>query len=286
MPKVYADGVNLFYRQAGRGPDVILVHGLAANLSSWYFRITPPLAQHYRVTAYDLRGHGLSDMPPTGYTSAEMANDMRGLLDALSIRRAHLVGHSFGGLVALHFTALFPERVETLTIADSRVGALQPVPKLRDWPQWQAWKRRAKRFGITPDDDQHLDHRLLEWLALHGRSGRHMRTSFFLPFDNGNGGRRVALQWLRLLGNTTARSDFGAEAGMTLAAIQRVDQPTRAIFGAYSFCLPTCRALQEQMPRCDAVIIPRVGHFHPIVRPIAFLRHLRGFLAAAERSRN
>src|SRR3954451_2937704 len=77
MPKILANGLNLHYLQVGSGPHVIMVHGLTGNLAVWHFTAIPALRERYRITTFDLRGHGRSDMPPTGYTTRAMAEDLR-----------------------------------------------------------------------------------------------------------------------------------------------------------------------------------------------------------------
>ncbi|MFL5542204.1 MAG: alpha/beta fold hydrolase, partial [Longimicrobiaceae bacterium] len=121
MPRALVGGVHLHYAQTGRGPDLVMVHGLGANLAFWGLRIAPLLAREFRVTSYDLRGHGRSAAPPAGYTCADMAGDLLGLMEHLELAPAHLVGHSFGGGVALLAAALRPERVRTLVLADAIV---------------------------------------------------------------------------------------------------------------------------------------------------------------------
>ena len=125
MPKAAINGFDVHYQQMGQGADVVLLHGLFASLAFWYFSVMPGLAKSFRVTAYDLRGHGYTDIPNAGYTSSDMANDLHALLDHLQIERAHLVGHSFGGAVALQYTLIHPERVHSLTLADAWVPGLQ-----------------------------------------------------------------------------------------------------------------------------------------------------------------
>ena len=74
MPKVSANGLNFHYQQSGAGPDVILIHGVTGDLSIWFLcQAMGTLGQSFRVTAYDLRGHGYSDLAKSGYTSAELA---------------------------------------------------------------------------------------------------------------------------------------------------------------------------------------------------------------------
>ena len=96
MPEVEVNGTRLFYQQSGDGPDVVLVHAVTSNQAVWVFTgLVDALAADFRVTTYDLRGHGASDRPPTGYTSADMAEDFRQLHAALGLgpalpRRAQL----------------------------------------------------------------------------------------------------------------------------------------------------------------------------------------------------
>jgi len=109
MPKVFARGINFHYLTRGEGLDIVLLHGVTSSLAAWYNGILFALeAAGFRVTVYDLRGHGLSDSTPTGYNSSEMAEDLLALLDALGLEQPMLAGHSFGGAVALHFALLHP----------------------------------------------------------------------------------------------------------------------------------------------------------------------------------
>ncbi len=113
MPKLKANGLNFHYQQAGSGPDVILIHGVTGDLSIWFLcEAMGVLARSFRVTAFDLRGHGYSDVPRDGYTSADQAGDVMAIMDALEIDRAMLVGHSFGAVIATHAAVLYPDRID------------------------------------------------------------------------------------------------------------------------------------------------------------------------------
>ena len=137
MGKVICNGALLNYRTVGEGEDIVLIHGLAANHAFWHMKVLLSLVRDFRVTVYDLRGHGHSDMPAEGYTSLNLACDLNELLNHLEIKQAHLIGHSLGGLVSLQYARLHPERVRTLTIADSRIRSLQPTNFIKDWPNSQ-----------------------------------------------------------------------------------------------------------------------------------------------------
>lgn len=101
----------------GSGDAVILLHGWPQNWSEWR-HVMPQLATDYRVIAIDLRGVGQSEAPAEGYDKATLARDVVGLLDALDIEQAHIVGHDIGGMTAFSFAANHPARAISVTIAD------------------------------------------------------------------------------------------------------------------------------------------------------------------------
>ena len=115
-------GVHLYYTVSGSGEPVILMHGFAVQSDlNWRLPgITRALAREFQVIALDLRGHGRSDKPhdPMAY-GIEMAEDPVRLLDSLGIERAHIVGYSLGGFIALKLAVLHPERVITLSALGS-----------------------------------------------------------------------------------------------------------------------------------------------------------------------
>src|SRR3990172_3003700 len=108
MPTVKANGINIYYKAAGEGEPLALICGL--NYSLWQWRkMIPGLADHYEVIAFDNRGAGKTDKPPGPYSAPMLAADTVGLLDALGINRAIIVGHSMGGFVAQEMALSYPE---------------------------------------------------------------------------------------------------------------------------------------------------------------------------------
>src|SRR5438045_686138 len=101
MAKALINGINVHYQVKGSGPDIVLVHGITSCLAQWYVEMLPALSLDHRTTLYDLRGHGLTDLTETGYTSLNMAGDLLGLMDHLEIERPIIIGHSYGGAIAL-----------------------------------------------------------------------------------------------------------------------------------------------------------------------------------------
>jgi 2-hydroxy-6-oxonona-2,4-dienedioate hydrolase len=112
---VDVDGVRTRVLRAGSGPDLVLLHGTGGHLEA-YARDIAGLAARFRVTAYDMVGHGWSDLPDRPYTTDVLSDHLIGLLDALGIGSAHLSGESLGGWVAAWTAAHHPDRVGRLVL--------------------------------------------------------------------------------------------------------------------------------------------------------------------------
>lgn len=111
------------YVKAGKGPALLLLHGLGCDHTTWD-EVIGPLARRFTVIAPDLLGHGQSDKPRADYTLGGFANGMRDLLTVLGVDKVTVIGHSFGGGVAMQFAYQFPERTERLMLVGS--GGLGP----------------------------------------------------------------------------------------------------------------------------------------------------------------
>lgn len=260
MRKAFANGVNLHYQQHGQGSDVILVHGVTSNLSYWLLTVLPQLMERHRVTLYDLRGHGFSDMPPSGYTSREMAEDLRGLMDSLNIEEAHIVGHSFGGAIALHYAAQYPERVHSLVIADSAIPVLRQCVSIADWPLYDELQKFLDPYGVKlPADPDRWD--LAELLPELSRLPTFVGLRRGLPRQD----RRLQ----RLMANTTCLEDLRAIDGLTEERIRTVATPTLALYSDRSPFLAICYYLEEHLPSCRSLIQAGGDHFLPAVAPEA-----------------
>jgi pimeloyl-ACP methyl ester carboxylesterase len=111
-------GDEVHYVKVGRGPVLVLIHGILGSRRDWE-QLVSLLERDFTVVAPDLLGHGDSAKPRGDYTLGGHAGRLRDLLDLLGVRRATLVGHSLGGGVALQFAWLFPERCERLVLVSS-----------------------------------------------------------------------------------------------------------------------------------------------------------------------
>ncbi len=132
---IATNGTRLSVHQGGDGPPLILLHGYPQNHMAWS-RVAPDLARRFHVIIPDLRGYGDSDIPENdpenlAYSKREMAKDIVGLMDALDLERAHILGHDRGARVTYRLALDHPDRV-------GRLGIIEIVPTADFWASWDA----------------------------------------------------------------------------------------------------------------------------------------------------
>lgn len=285
MAEAVLDGVTLAYQQFGEGPDLVFVHGLAASRAFWFVQYAMPLSKHFRVTLFDLRGHGYSSRPAAGYDAVSMAADLTALLDHLGIARCRLVGHSYGGGVALEFALRHPQRVERLAVLDTKVNALQPTQRLSDSPHLSVFETEiAERSGHDWNAESQVGLLFLEVLArakLASAAAEPAPSARdpFTPFGEGRGAIRTARQYVDLLDTTDAAAAF-VRAGSPADRIAGLAVPLLLVYGEWSRCLPSCRALQALLPQAQVHLVPQGGHFFPASHAALVLDWLQPFLAS------
>jgi pimeloyl-ACP methyl ester carboxylesterase len=273
MPKIRVDGRNFHYWQSGQGPDLVLVHGLGGNLAGWHLTMVPELQQHYRVTTYDLRGHGRSDAPRAGYTTGDMAEDLRGLMDALHVGPARIVGHSWGADIVLHFALLHPARVSQIVLIEAALLApLADLYRKQDWEGWPYVTRTLEQLigAPIPEDKLHdLDYLIrliIEIPIMYGPAKGRMRDE------------EAVLRVLEVLMPMWNGDDTRGE--LTVDSLARILHPTLAISEANSVFRGAFETVQDRLPRCTPAVLPggKLKHFTGLEHPELILEHMKAFL--------
>lgn len=117
MPIATVNGVDINYELEGDGAEtIVLINGLADDLTTWFAQVPDFLAKGYRVLRFDNRGIGKSGRPPGPYTTAMMAKDAKALIDHLKISGFHLVGVSMGGMISQEYALAYESDLKSLTL--------------------------------------------------------------------------------------------------------------------------------------------------------------------------
>ena len=233
MAEVTANGVRFHVSRLGAGEQtVVMLHGLVMdNLSSFYYTLANPFAREVEVILYDLRGHGRSERPPTGYTVEDSVADLDALLTELGVDRpVHIVGNSYGGVVGLGMAVAHPERVAGLALIEAHFA-------VEGWGHHMAGSLALAAFGLAEDEVE-------QWLAEQG--GRKLN--------------KMARNAEALIYETTMLRDLEAVQSLPRDALAALDCPVLAFYGEHSDLLDRARDLDDLVPDCDLRILPGCTH--------------------------
>jgi pimeloyl-ACP methyl ester carboxylesterase len=145
---VGTNGQQLYYEIHGDGPPLVLVMGIGYDSSLWTLQQVPVLSTRFRVVLLDNRDAGRSSRADHPYTIADMADDVAGLLDALHIRRTHLLGLSMGSMIGMEFALRHPDRLDRLVLAGPAASpARSAIDPISVWNWVKANDPNGEVFG-------------------------------------------------------------------------------------------------------------------------------------------
>jgi pimeloyl-ACP methyl ester carboxylesterase len=127
--KVQVGDIEIAYKMLGKGDPILLFNGASDGMDAWDHSFLTNLSSNHTVIAFDFRGLGNTTMGSKTYTSQQLANDAAGLLDALKIPKADVMGYSLGSWIAQQITIMYPDKVNTLTLVGSSCGGKDHTPK-------------------------------------------------------------------------------------------------------------------------------------------------------------
>lgn len=269
MPTVEANGITIAYQQQGSGPDLVFVTGVGYGGWFWH-KVVPGLAQHFTVTTFDNRGAGRSSQPAGPYTVELMAADTAGLMDALGIQNAAVMGHSLGGYIVQHLTAIRPDLFRKVILASTNHGGMKVIP-------------------ITPEALNVLTNRQGDPLELIRRGIDVATAPGFIEHQP------EVVQELKnyRLTNPVPPAQYSAQvtagAGTAQWSGTRIDKQLAAIqvpclilFGEHDRVVPPGNAqlLAAKIPNAQIKILPNTGHIFPIEDPKATVSTIADFLTS------
>ncbi|MFM0324331.1 alpha/beta fold hydrolase [Caballeronia glebae] len=270
-----SDEVKLYYEEAGEGAPIVFVHEFGGDLRSWepqmrYF------SRRYRCIAFAARGYTPSDVPDDieQYSQAIAARDIRDVLDALKIDRAHIVGLSMGGFATLHFGLDYADRARSLVVAGTGYGAEKEFEdyfrevslevakqfEAQGAPQFaKTYSLAASRIAFQVKDPR-------GWLEFATMLGEHSARGSALTM-RGVQARRPSIYDLD-------------------ARLKAMTVPTLVVVGDEDdHCLQPGIFLKRTVPASGLVVMPKTGHTLNLEEPALFNQHIAEFLAMVEQNR-
>lgn len=274
MPIASINGVKIHYLrtdESGAGKEeLVMVHGLATSLAFWYLQYVPAFQDRFRITLCDMRGHGRSEITPSGYTPGSLAGDLSGLLDHLGIESAHFLAHSFGGVVTMNLACQQPERVRSLVLADTHISAVRHVETPQEWRHGEALQDILDRHGLKLSTrDPYFGYKLLTRVAhwqLNGLTVPSELAQLAGPLM-GQRNNRAAQQWIHLMSTTQAEAELMGDDGLTLDRLRRLQFPIMAMYGDHSQARLTGSELLGVWPHAVFRRVRDAGHFFPTSKP-------------------
>ncbi|MDM0109864.1 alpha/beta hydrolase [Variovorax sp. J22R24] len=252
------NGLSVSYRQAGQGAALVFLHGFLCDSRCWTPQLSG-LSDSFRVVAWDAPGAGASSDPPDTFKMIDYAHCLARFLDTVGIDRAHVVGLSWGGILAQEFYRLYPERLRCLVLADTYAGWKGSLPE----PAWKERLADCLLAAAGPPEALVAQFVPSMFSELASEDLRAKLSSILSEFHPAG---------FRLMASSCAEMD-------TRKILPSIDVPTLLLWGDDDRRSPIQVAEQfhTAIPGAELVIVSSAGHVSNMERPDAFNLHLRRF---------
>lgn len=276
MPFLTADDdVKLHYEESGSGTPIVFVHEFAGDWRTWEAQMRH-FSRRYRCIAYNARGYPPSDVPADveRYSQQRARDDIRAVLDALRIERAHVVGNSMGGFAALHFGMAYSPRALSLVVCGCGYGAHPD-----QYRQFQAQSRELAQAM--------LEKGMAHIAATYG----HGPSRLQLKEKDARGFAEFIHHFSEHSAQGSANTMLGYQARRPslydlTAEMARITAPTLIVAGDEDDAvLEPSLLMKRTIPGAGLVVLPRSGHMTNLEDPALFNRLLEDFFHQVERGR-
>lgn len=265
------NGHRIAYLDEGQGPPLILIHGYGGSMWQWEYQQLP-LAAHFRIITPDLIGSGLSDKPTIDYRPEELIESIRGLMDALGLSTATLIGSSMGGGVASGMALTHPERVHRLVLIDGlpdhvRERLASPLMRRAVNTRVPAW---LARFGALFVGSHTIEAVLKEIVYDHS-----LVTPAVLDRSNRNRQREDMISPLLSL-----RDSLPLWEQHFAPRLKDIRHSTLILWGEQDRLFPpeVGRHLHATIPQSRLIVVPNAGHIPQWEQPQVINRYITEFL--------
>jgi len=269
------DGVKLFYEETGAGTPIVFVHEFAGDHRSWEPQVRH-FSRRYRCIAYSARGYPPSDVPEDveRYSQARARDDIRCVLDALGIQRAHVVGLSMGAFATLHFGITYGYRALSLTIAGGGYGA-HPAHYAKFQEDARANAAAIRRDGME------------RFAATYGHGPTRVQLQNKDPHGFAEYIRQLAAHSATGSANTLLGTQVRRPSLYDLIAeMARIDVPTLVLAGDEEEpCLEVCLLMKRAIRTAGLAILPKSGHAINLEEPALFNQLVGDFFHQVEAGR-
>jgi pimeloyl-ACP methyl ester carboxylesterase len=266
------DGVKLYYEEVGSGISILFVHEFAGDYRSYEMQMRH-FGQRYRCIAYNARGYPPSDVPEDGerYSQQRARDDIRAVLDALGIDKAHIVGLSMGGFATLHFGFTYPSRARSLAIAgcgygaapDKRAQFVEEAEAAATHFETQTMAKAAEGYALGPTRVQFQNKDPRGWQEFASQLKQHS-TDGSARTMRGVQKRRPGLFDL-------------------VEQMKTITAPTLIMTGDEDWpCLEPGILMKRTIPTAALVVMPNCGHTINLENPAVFNQHLDDFFHAVD----
>jgi pimeloyl-ACP methyl ester carboxylesterase len=258
LTRAEVNGHSVAYRYAGEGPPLVLLHGFLCDSRCWRRQLAD-LSDCFRVVAWDAPGAGSSSDPPDPFTITDWAQCLAGFLDLVGIERAHVLGLSWGGILAQEFYRVYPDRVLALILSGTYPGWKGSLPE-------SACKKRLERCfleSLLPPEEvvaRWVPEFFTEGASHDLKEEMSAVVSDFHPLG------------FRLMAKSSADTD-------TTDLLPNIGVPTLVLWGDDDRRSPMdiAKQLRDAIPNAELAIIAKAGHLSNMEQPEEFNAQVRRF---------
>ena len=244
MPEIMQGDHQVYYESHGQGEPLIMIRGLGSNADHWYAQLSD-FSKHYRVITFDNRGIGRSGDPDGFFTIQDLAADTAGLMDALEIGSAHVLGVSLGGMIAQEMAIQYPGRVRGLILAVTHCGGALQVRASADVTE------KLRRLVVEGSMEARV--KALEVFFAHAT----IKERPWVVQDYADVSMRYPA------GVEILQRQMDAVAGHdTCDRLQRIAAVTLVLTGVEDVLIPPANSnlLAERIPKAELLVVPGGGH--------------------------